>query len=729
MMNRLLLAKVLFPMPVPKPFDYVVPADMEIAPGAYVLAPLAKRMAIGVVWAVDEQPSGASPHALKPIERVFATRPMCQEQRKFIDFVGTYSCAGAGRVLRMSLPNLDALEPSPRRILLKATGKTDMKVTPARAQVLEVMGEKNWPISALAKAANVSAAVVQGLVKTGALARKTQPVDTPFCLPDPDRKGLALTDLQTEAAGSLRQAVRRAKFAPILLDGVTGSGKTEVYFEAVAEALRQNEQGQVLILLPEIALTQDILGRFEQRFGAKPAEWHSDVTGAKRRRVWRHVAAGQARIVVGARSALFLPFADLSLIVVDEEHDTSFKQEEGVLYHARDMAVARAHTGDCPIVLSSATPSLESLQNVRIGRYGYLALPARPGCARLPDISTIDLKEHPPQKGRWISGPLHQAMIQTLERGEQVLLYLNRRGYAPLTICRACGEKIKAPHTDSYLVEHRFSGRLVCHLTGYSRPKPDACPSCAAPGSLHPIGPGVERLADEVATLFPQKRCEVFSSDTTKTPQEIRTLIAQMEQGAIDILIGTQMAAKGHNFPKLTLVGVVDADMGLGGADLRAGERTYQTLIQVAGRAGRAELPGRAMLQTHQPEHEAIAALLVNDRERFVSAELELREQMGFPPFGRLAGIIISDISANGAQNAAQAFAALAPAAPMAAGIEIWGPSEPVFAMVRGRFRRRILVRSAKQTDLSAYMRDWRANFKPKGGVRIKLDIDPYSFL
>jgi primosomal protein N' (replication factor Y) len=726
MMNRGLLARILFPLPIPEPFDYLVPDGMEVETGSYVLAPLGNRLALGVVWAVEELKEPLEERKLKQISQLYDTRPMSPEQRQFMEFIAAYSCHGLGRILRMCLPAQDALEPSPLITHVSCGEQALTKETPARLQVLDIVGEQSWRTGELAKAAGVSAGVIQGMIQAGALAKTQHAVDGAFDRPYPNHGGLRLTSLQQEAADSLTQTVRRQKFAPVLLDGVTGSGKTEVYFEAVAEALRQNPDNQILILLPEIALTQDVLARFAKRFGAKPAEWHSDVTGAQRRRVWRQVASGQARIVVGARSALFLPFAQLSLIVIDEEHDGSFKQEEGVLYHARDMAVVRAHTQNCPIILASATPSLESLHNVRSGRYGHLVLPGRPGAATLPPISAIDLKQYPPAKDRWLSEPLLNAMRTTMARQEQVLLYLNRRGYAPLTICRSCGERMKTPGTDSYLVEHRFSGRLVCHLTGYSIPKPDKCPTCGELDSLHPVGPGVERLADEVASLFPDARCQVFSSDTTRNPQQIRELIGQMERGEIDILIGTQMAAKGHNFPKLTLVGVVDADMGLGGADLRAAERTWQTLIQVAGRAGRADLPGKALLQTHQPDHEAIEALLTNDCERFIDAELALREQMGFPPFGRLAAVILSAKDEASVEAAAGEFAARAPAAN---GIEIWGPSEPVFAVIRGRWRRRLLVRCDRQIDLSAYMRDWRKRFKAKGSVRIKVDVDPYRFL
>ena len=302
------------------------------------------------------------------------------------------------------------------------------------------------------------------------------------------------------------------------------------------------------------------------------------------------------RLVVGARSALYLPFSKLRLIVVDEEHDTSYKQEDGVIYNARDMAVVRAKIAKHSVVLASATPSLESLVNARTGRYAHVILPERPGAVTLPEIDLVDLKDHPPEKGDFISAPLIEATKLVLERGEQAMLYLNRRGYAPLIICRNCGEKLKSPDTDSWLVEHRRTGRAVCHQTGFSMRMPTACPECKAEESLTPVGPGVERVAEEAAKHFPDAKIEIFSSDTAGNPAEIAARMTRMEQGDIDILVGTQMVVKGHNFLNLTFVGVVDGDLALAGGDPRAGERTYQTLVQVAGRAGRADKPGLSLI-------------------------------------------------------------------------------------------------------------------------------------
>ncbi|MBS0332839.1 MAG: primosomal protein N', partial [Proteobacteria bacterium] len=568
--------------------------------------------------------------------------------------------------------------------------------------------------------------VVKGLIDEGVLAVRMVEADTAFPAPDLGGPGPALNPSQAAAAAELKAMAAGGGFGVALLDGVTGSGKTEVYLEAAAAALAADPDAQVLILLPEIALTQAVIARVAARFGAQPGEWHSDVAPPQRRRVWEAVAAGACRIVVGARSALFLPFRKLGLIVVDEEHDASFKQEEGFIYQARDLAVARGKIENAAVILASATPSLETLRNAEQGRYRWLRLSARHGAARLPDIGLVDLRQTPPDTGRWLSPPLVRAMGETFARGEQTLLFLNRRGYAPLVLCKACGERMTAPDTDSWLVEHRYSGRLVCHLTGFSMPKPRACPHCGALDSLVSIGPGVERVEEEARELFPQARLAVFSSDTIFDAREGKRLIEAMAAGEIDILVATQAAAKGHNFPNLTLVGVVDADLGLRGGDLRAAERTYQLLAQATGRAGRADKPGRALLQTWAPEHAVMQALAAQDRDAFVEAEMAERELAGLPPFGRLAAAVVSGLDPGQLDAFVQA---MAQAAPNSDGVEVYGPADAPLGLVRGRRRKRFLVRADRTVDLSAYMAAWRARVKPPASVRLAIDIDPYSFL
>ena len=580
--------------------------------------------------------------------------------------------------------------------------------------------------AALAAAAGVSAGVVKALLEDGVLEIIEVAEPASFPAPQIDRPGAALNPSQAASAEVLKGLVDRGDFQAALLDGVTGSGKTEVYLEAVAHALAADPAAQVLVLLPEIALTQAVIARFEERFGAAPAEWHSGVSPPRRRRVWEAVAAARCRIVVGARSALFLPFARLRLIVVDEEHDGSFKQEDGFVYQARDFAVARARIEEAAIVLASATPSLETLWNAQSGRYAWLRLSGRHGAARLPEMGLVDLRESPPERGRWLSPPLVTAMAEALARGEQSLLFLNRRGYAPLVLCKACGERMTAPDTDSWLVEHRYSGRLVCHLTGFSMKRPDACPHCGAKDSLTSIGPGVERLDEEARELFPHARVAVFSSDTTPDAGSARALVAAMAASEIDILVATQAAAKGHNFPNLTLVGVVDADLGLKGGDLRAAERTFQLLAQVAGRAGRAERPGRALIQTYMPHHPVMQALAAGDRDGFLAAEADMREMSGLPPFGRLAAVILS--SPDGARLEAVARD-LAAAIPSADGVEVFGPADAPLALLRGRRRKRFLVRAERRVNIQAFLEAWRARVKLPASVRVSVDVDPYSFL
>jgi len=721
MPSRPRILSVLLPQPLPEPFDYELPATLEAGPGSFVTVPLGPREMVGVVWGERGTPSN---RRLKPVQGVFGSPGLPASMRTFLERAARYICAPTGMVLAMAMRAPEALEEAPVETLVVGTGETPLRMTPARERLLAHASE---PMSGaeLARKAGVSPGVVKALLEAGALRLIERSLDPPFPAPNPDRPSRDLTGEQAETSTYLRRMVRENAFRVALLDGVTGSGKTEVYFEAIAEAL-QDPEAQVLVLLPEIALTQAVTSRFEERFGAAPAEWHSAAGSAARRRVWREVAAGRARIVVGARSALFLPFKRLRLIVVDEEHDQSYKQEEGVLYHARDLAVLRASVEACAIILASATPSLETLHNAQAGRYVHLRLHARPGAATLPQITLADMREAPPESGRWIGPDLALAIDQTLAAKEQALLFLNRRGYAPLVICRACGERLKAPDTDSWLVEHRYTGRLVCHLTGFTMEKPLACPHCGAKGSLTGVGPGVERLAEEVHTRFRGARVEILSSDTVGSAEDLRSLIARMETGEIDILIGTQIVAKGHNFPTLTLVGVVDADAGLRGGDLRAGERSFQLLLQVAGRAGRADKPGRAIIQTYAPESPAIALLAAGDRDAFIAHELDQRRIVGFPPFGRLGAVILSAPSAEQVDEAARL---LGENQPNAAGVDVWGPAPAPITILRGRHRRRFLIRSDRNVDLSAFLTAWKERVKLASAVRMAIDVEPYSFM
>ena len=719
------IAQILFPVNVPEAFDYAVPPGMNVRSGDFVYAPIGKQMKLGVVMGLGED---KGERALKDIAQVKATTPLPVAMLKFIQWTASYNCVSPGLVLRMVVRSYKALEPSEVVSQFLPSGQP-FKITPARQAILDKGGPFPARASEIAERAGISAGVVRGMERAGGLTALQLPVDAPFGEPEPDFGGLPLSDAQRAAGREIAAQVATRDFSVSLLDGVTGSGKTEVYFEGVAEALRPSQGGQggqCLILVPEIALTQAGMSRFEARFGAAPAPWHSALGDAARRRTWREVAQGRAKLVVGARSALYLPFPDLRLIVVDEEHDTSYKQEEGVIYNARDMSIVRGKIARHAVVLASATPSLESLVNARSGRYAHIVLPERPGSITLPDIDLVDLKETPPAKGDFLSQPLIEATRTVLAAGDQAMLYLNRRGYAPLIICSACGEKLKSPDTDSWLVAHRRTGRAMCHMTGFSMPMPTACPQCKTDDSLTSVGPGVERVAEEAARHFPDAKIEIFSSDTAGNPAEIAARMARMENGEIDILIGTQMVVKGHNFPHLTFVGVVDGDLGLSGGDPRAGERTYQTLVQVAGRAGRAQKPGHALIQTHQPDHEALVALAAGDRERFISAELASRDMLGLPPYGKLAAVIVSGLGEKETEALAKKFVSLAPRAD---GIDILGPSEPPIGRLRGLIRRRILVQAEASVNLSKYMSVWRKKIRVPSRYKLHIDIDPQSFM
>jgi len=725
---------VLLPLPLAGAYDYSVPHDLNVAPGDFVAVPLGRRQLVGVVW--GEGSGDVVDAKLKPIEEILPAPALPDELRRFVDWTANYTLSAPGAVLRMAMSVPDALVPmralagyaltdAGRAALSSDSGaKSDSPLTKPRRRVLEAAADGAATASDLAERAACSAGVVKGLVAAGFL----RPVDLPRRVtpPAPDfrRDGPALSPAQESAARELIEHVAQDAFSVTLLDGVTGSGKTEVYFAAIAACLARGKQA--LVLLPEIALSAQFLERFERRFGAPPALWHSELRHAQRRDTWREVAEGKAPVVVGARSALFLPFPDLGLIVVDEEQDGSYKQEDGVIYHARDMAVVRGSLAKRAVVLVSATPSLETLVNVEQGRYRRLHLPSRYGAAQLPEIRVVDMRRNQPERQRFLSPPLVKALAETLEAGEQAMLFLNRRGYAPLTLCRHCGHRLECPNCTAWLVEHRLLGQLQCHHCGHAEKLPALCPHCGEAHSFVPCGPGIERLSEEVALRFPKARLGVMASDTLTGPHAAEELIRAVEAHEIDVLIGTQVVAKGHHFPLLTLVGVVDADLGLEGGDLRAAERTYQLLHQVSGRAGRAERPGIVYIQTWMPEHDVMKALLADDRDRFFALEAESRKAHGMPPYGRLAALVISAPDDESADFTGRALARAAPHLP---GVETLGPAPAPLRVLRGRHRRRFLVKARRDVNLQAVVRQWLARVKVPGNVRLQVDIDPYSFL
>jgi primosomal protein N' (replication factor Y) len=717
-------APVLVPMPAERPYTYSVPAGMHVVPGSIVRVPLGPRLVAGIVW--DGGAEAVDAQKLRPIDHVFDCPPIGAPMRRFVDWVAQYTLSAPGMVARMLLRAPEAFDPEPWIEGLKRTETMPDRLTEARSRVLEAAeGGLAWTRSGLAHAAGVSSAVIDGLKAQGVFETVMIPPRPVVAAPDPTFAQPLLAPDQRAAAEMLRAGVEADAFGVTLLDGVTGSGKTEVYFEAVAAALERGRQ--VLILLPEIALTHAFLERFQDRFGAKPAEWHSDLPPRMREKVWRQLAEGTVRVVAGARSALFLPFRDLGLIVVDEEHDPAYKQEDRVFYNARDMAVVRGHLGGFPVVLSSATPSVESRVNAMQGRYRHAVLSGRFAEAQLPDLRAVDLRRAPPARGGFLSPVLVEAMGRTLEKGEQSLLFLNRRGYAPLTLCRACGHRFGCPVCSAWLVEHRFRGQLVCHHCGHAEKRPDACPECGTFDHLVACGPGVERIAEEVVATFPDARTIVLSSDIVGGVRRLRLELEAIAKGEADIVIGTQLVAKGHNFPNMTLVGVVDADLGLANGDPRAAERTFQLLSQVTGRAGRTGRQSQGLLQTYQPDHPVMQAIVSGDAERFYAREIAERERAGLPPFGRLAGVIVSAGTRAEAESHARA---LRRAAPEAADIFVLGPAEAPLALVAGRHRFRLLVQGERRSDMQGFVRAMLANGpKVRGSVRVQVDIDPQSFL
>jgi len=721
---------VLMPVALDQTYDYVLPADVTAAPGAFVLVPFGPQSRIGVVWdgPVGEGGKLVADKKLKTItEALGDVPPLPAVSLRFAEWVARYTLAPLGMVVRMMMGSSAVFEPTRPRfgVRLNEGAAQPARMTPARKRALEIAADGLVRAkAALAAEARCSTGVIDGLVEAGVLVEVAIP-ERRFPIPDPAHAVTDFGESQVAAAHAMRAAGGAGAFSVTLLDGVTGSGKTEVYFEAVARTLEKGRQA--LIMLPEIALTSQFMDRFKTRFGCAPVEWHSALSSPERGRAWRAAATGEARVVVGARSALFLPYRELGLIVVDEEHDPGFKQEDRVHYQARDMAVVRANLGKFPVILSSATPSLESHVNARTGRYGYVHLPGRYSGAELPQVTAIDLRVNPPERGKWLSPILVEAVTATMAAKQQSLLFLNRRGYAPLTLCRACGHRIDCPQCTAWLVEHRYRRRLNCHHCGFSLPLPEKCPKCGEPDALVPCGPGVERIAEEVAERFPQARVALLSSDLVPSLVEMREIIKTIEAGEADIIIGTQMVAKGHHFPQLATVGVVDADLGLGQADPRAGERTFQLLHQVTGRAGRALAAGRGFVQTYMPEHPVMQAIISSDREAFLEREIRQRQSAMLPPYGRLAALIVS---ARDKELAELFVRDVARRAPPAERIEVLGPAEAPLAVIRGRHRFRLLVKAPRDLDLQAYLRAWLGALpKPPSDLRLTVDIDPYSFL
>ena len=719
---------VLLPLPFNDVFDYKTDKDLSL--GQIVRVPFLNNTQVGIVYKLGKS-SSLEDKKIKPVTEVFNLPPLKKELLQFIDWVAKYNLASLGMVLKMVLCAKSVFEDPKLNTLYKLTGKTlseaKLKNSDARWHVIDLLKHAPYSKSEIAKGAGVSTSVINTLIENGILEPFTTPKIKHFDTPKFNHASITLTNEQQNAADYLC-AKYDTGFSVTLLDGITGSGKTEVYFETAIKALKQDKQ--ILILVPEIALTTQWLERYEKRFGVKPANWHSGLNTNERAQTWQAISENRAKVVVGARSALFLPFADLGLLVVDESHDHSFKQEDVVNYQARDMAVVRAKLENIPIILSTATPDLETIINVEDKKYDCVKLTSRYANAQLPELKVIDLKKDKPQKGTfgasWIAPTLVNALKENLEKGEQSMLFLNRRGYAPLLICRDCGHRIACPNCTAWLTEHRQNSKLICHHCGYSTYIPKECPDCHSQDGLTACGPGVERIAEEVKARFPNSRVEIISSDITSSFIEVSNVINKMQNKEIDILIGTQILAKGHHFPLLTLVGIIDADLGLMGTDLRASEQTYQLLSQVSGRAGRGDKKGVVYLQTLYPENAVLQALTENNRDKFLALEKKSRQILKLPPYGKLAAVIISSTNQDAAEKTAYS---LIKNAPHLDGVSILGPAPAPLFMLRGKYRYRLLLKTLKTINIQAILKKWLSLGNIPTNVRIEADIDPYSFM
>ncbi len=722
-----MIVGVLLPLPFNEPFDYQI--DGEAVPGELVRVSFGREVLVGAVWKLGKS-SNLNEDKIKFVTERINLPPLEPELMKFVDFVASYNMAYLGLVLKMVLSVKGVFEDPKMNVLYELSGKTlaeaKLKNSDARWRVIKLLEPMPLNRREIAAGAGVGQPVIKTLIDAGVLRPVLVEDKRQFGIPDVDFQKVKLTGEQQSAADDLVRKIGQG-FRVTLLNGVTGSGKTEVYFEAVAEALRQGRQ--VLIMVPEIGLTSQWLGRFEKRFGVKPAKWHSALGSRERIDTWKAVCQGQARVVVGARSALFLPFSDLGLIVVDESHDQSFKQEDVVNYQGRDMAVVRAKFEEIPVILSTATPDLETVVNVETGKYDELKLKSRYAEAVLPEIKIIDLKADKPLRGSWgvswLAPTLVEQIKENLDKGEQTMLFLNRRGYAPLVICRDCGHRIQCPNCTAWLTEHRRANKLVCHHCGFMTEIPECCPECHSESGLTACGPGVERVAEEIRYRFPLARVRVLSSDFTTNFQEIYNVIKETEAGDVDILIGTQILAKGHHFPALTLVGIVDADLGLMGSDLRASERTYQLLSQVSGRAGRGEKKGTVYVQTLYPENAVLQALVKGDASEFLNLEKKTRKILKMPPFGKLAAVIVSGANPGETERVAQW---LGQAAFNDTNISTLGPAPAPIFMLRNKYRYRLLLKTARNIPIQAVLKQWLAKVKIPSNVRVEVDIDPYSF-
>ena len=542
-------------------------------------------------------------------------------------------------------------------------------------------------------------------------------------LPEPSFKSTILNDEQDKAKVDILKIQDRSH-KPIVLEGVTGSGKTEVYFDLIEREI--NESKQILIMVPEISLTPQLENRFKERFGLEIKIWHSKITPKRRKEIWHKCYDGEPLVVIGARSSLFLPFKNLGLTVIDEEHDSSYKQEDIIRYQARDLAVVKANYEKSKLILTSATPSLETINNINNKKYHHVFLSKQYSGLPLPQISLVDLSKHKLEKNQWISSILKNEIANCLSNKEQALIFLNRRGYSPLSLCVECGYRHQCAQCSSWLVMHQQKKRLLCHQCGSIEEMSFNCPKCSAKDSIKFIGPGVERIAEELTQSFPDKVVNVMSSDLINSPKKIKELIDKFSNKKIDIIVATQIMAKGYDFPNLSLVGVIDADAGLFGGDMRAIEKTYNMLQQVSGRAGRSQQTGKVIIQTYYPEQPIIKSLQERDRTSFIQQALMEREQFKIPPFGFMTSIIVSGSSKANVEKVSQQLVYFRK---FSEECNVLGPVEAPINLLKGQFRYRILLKGKSRKNLNVFTKKMVNSVKIPSAVKVIIDVDPYTFM
>lgn len=728
------IVKVLIPNVVNAGYDYRLTQVADL--GSFVRVSVMNRPYIGVI--IGPGDSNLPGDKIKNVNDVFNFGKLAPSDIQWILKMSEWTMMSPGAVLRLIVNVPDAFLPPKQEQLYTFNPDKHARMTDARQAVADAFASNDndaMSASDIQNIAYVSSAIVRSMIKAQLLipAQLRDVVEhKDFNYTYSDMGNVVLNSEQQYAADEIAKYINN-DFSVHLLDGITGSGKTQVYFDAAWRAYRSGKA--VLLMMPEIALTAQFMSRFESRFGARPVVWHSNLTAARRRDIWRGVATGDIRLVVGTRSALFLPWQNLGLIVVDEEHDGSYKQEDMGNYHARDMAILRAAIARFPVILASATPSAETIKNVSVGKYKHLRLTSRFGGAQMPTIETIDLRNDRPadymidqdpdklQPGA-ISPTLIHTIDETLTAGQQVMLFINRRGFAPIVQCKKCGWVASCPDCSVGMTYHKKLGKLLCHMCGRTAILPDVCPDCGNAVSMR--GVGLEKVQEEINNKFPDAKTALVSSDTMMSRQALERLVGKMESGEIDIVIGTQILAKGHHFPNLTLVGVVDSDQGLFGTDFRAGEHTFQQLFQVAGRAGRGSTPGRVLLQTYQPDHPVLRAICASDRDTFMSNDMAARAAAKMPPYGQLIAIIVE---ANKESVLQQYCAQLAAAAPDLKGGKIMGPIAAGVYQIRNWYRMRFLVAGDERANLQPAVKLWLAKVKQPANVRVKVDVNPMNFM